>query len=74
MLFLSPILKAPELTIPMGETEYHSRVSGRIEKLPVGISVMASPGLDRELFACVLKCLRDSGRPSCVHGGKSMFG
>ena len=73
MLFLSPILKAPELTIPIGETEYNSKVSGRIEKLPVGISVMAPPGLDRELFTCALKCLKDSGRPSCVHNGKNMF-
>ncbi|KAI8940908.1 hypothetical protein NX059_002166 [Plenodomus lindquistii] len=43
-LFLAPILKAPELTIPIGEFEYESRVSGNVEKLPVGVSIMGAFG------------------------------
>lgn len=44
MLFLSPTLGAPELTIPVGQVPYHSRVSGQPEYLPVGVSLLGAPG------------------------------
>lgn len=43
-LFLAPILKAPELTLPIGEVEYESRVSGIVGKLPIAVSLMGSHG------------------------------
>lgn len=61
MLFVAPILKAPELTVPginkeclklarfsnfalVGQVPFRSKVTGRIEHLPVAISLLASPG------------------------------
>lgn len=62
MLFLSPVLGAPELTVPskwvlnhgtammlncncvVGELPYESKVSGRTEYLPIGISLLSDPG------------------------------
>lgn len=63
-LFLSPILGAPELTVPskpaqlppvpfldlllislqVGTSDYDSKVTGRVEKLPVAISIIGEPG------------------------------
>ncbi|KAF1850932.1 amidase signature enzyme [Cucurbitaria berberidis CBS 394.84] len=72
-LFLSPILKAPELTIPIGEYPYLSKVSGRVEKLPVAISMIAAHGHDFDLFDVALTCLRQSGRPTQVLAGNTLF-
>ena len=60
MLFLSPILGGPELTVPstcsqlylitklihiVGQSTYYSKITNREEGLPVGISLLAAPGL-----------------------------
>ena len=62
MLFLSPILGGPELTVPsksqehrspkelktlcgiVGHSPYQSKVTGREERLPIAISMLAYPG------------------------------
>jgi Asp-tRNA(Asn)/Glu-tRNA(Gln) amidotransferase A subunit family amidase len=72
-LFLSPILGAPELTIPIGEYTYRSKVSGRDEKLPIGISLIGLPGHDMMLFEVVIDCLRKAGRPEKVLAGNTLF-
>ncbi|KAF2205659.1 amidase signature enzyme [Delitschia confertaspora ATCC 74209] len=72
-LFLSPILGAPELTIPIGECPFTSKVTGNIEKLPVAVSLIASPGHDLELFDVARGCLEKAGRPTRVLTGKTLF-
>ncbi|KAI9712290.1 MAG: hypothetical protein M1820_001503 [Bogoriella megaspora] len=42
-LFLSPILGAPELTVPIGTVPYESRISGKTEALPMAISIIGLP-------------------------------
>ncbi|KAJ8110763.1 hypothetical protein OPT61_g6474 [Boeremia exigua] len=65
-LFLSPILKAPELTVPIGEMSFNSKVSGNEERLPVAVSIIGPPGQDLYLIDLIAKVLRASGRPNCV--------
>ncbi|OJD30648.1 glutamyl-trna amidotransferase [Diplodia corticola] len=73
MLFLSPITGGPELTIPIGQVPYVSKVTGREELLPMGISLMASPGYDLVLMDLMLKCLEHANRPTRVRTGRHMF-
>jgi hypothetical protein len=73
MLFLSPILGGPELVVPSGQVPYQSKVSGRQELLPVGISMLAAPGTDLDLMDTVTKFLKHSGRATEVMTGKTMF-
>ncbi|PSN70640.1 amidase signature enzyme [Corynespora cassiicola Philippines] len=72
-LFLSPILKTPELTVPIGSYPYQSKVSGAMEKLPVVISVVGPPGQDVFLIDIVLQCLRSTCRPHRVLTSPEMF-
>ena len=73
-LFLSPILGAPEVVVPVGEVSYKSRVSGCDEWLPVGLSLMGQMGSDIELLELVATCLEESKRPTAVKTGKRTFG
>ena len=46
MVIISLLVKSIDLrNFIAGEVPYHSRVSGRTEYLPVGISQLASPGM-----------------------------
>ena len=74
MLFLSPILGGPELTVPIGQVPFDSKVTHEREYLPVGISLLAMPGQDMELFELAQKCLEEAGRATKVYAGKKMFG
>lgn len=73
-LFLSPILKAPDLVVPIGEVPYESRISGRLEWLPVAVNLVGAPGMDQWLFDAVTRVLRSSGRPETVSSGSRIFG
>lgn len=73
-LFLSPILKAPDMVVPIGEVPYESRISGRREWLPVGVSLVGAPGMDKWLFDAVARVLESSGRPDTVSSGSRIFG
>ena len=73
MLFLSPITGGPECVVPAGQVTYGSRVSQRDELLPVGVSLLGAPGSDLELLDLVATCLEESGRPTEVIVGKTMF-
>lgn len=73
-LFLSPILKAPDVVVPIGEVPYESRITGRQEWLPVGVNLVGAPGRDKWLFGAVTKVLKSSGRPDTVSSGSRIFG
>ena len=73
MLFLSPILGGPELTVPIGVAPYHSKISARLEHLPVAVSLLASPGTDLDLIAWTASFLRTSRRRMEVRAGNELF-
>lgn len=73
-LFLSPILKAPDVVVPTGEVPYESRISGRREWLPVAVNLVGAPGMDKWLFDAVTRVLNSSGRPDTVSSGSRIFG
>nr|OQO26120.1 hypothetical protein B0A51_04514 [Rachicladosporium sp. CCFEE 5018] len=73
-IWLAPTLGAPELTIPIGEMEYSSRVSGNTEYIPIVVSVLGSPGSDMNLLATVRKVLESAQRPMVVQTGSRLFG
>ena len=72
-LLLAPILGAPEVVIPAGVVEYSSRISGKIEELPVCVSILGMPGTDRELLSTIQRFLVAVGRPTTVKTGSRMF-
>ncbi|KAI3337277.1 amidase signature enzyme [Xylariaceae sp. AK1471] len=87
--FLSAILGAPELAIPINqqrpldtnriretqvsEIPYVSRISGEEEKLPVVVSLMGASGTDLKLIRWTLDVLEKSGRPKKAKTGKVAF-
>ncbi|KAF5600679.1 amidase signature domain-containing protein [Fusarium pseudoanthophilum] len=73
-LFLSPILGSPDVVIPIGETTYHSKISKKIEYLPVVANLVAAPGRDHELLDAVEVILERSKRPKVVSTGSRIFG
>ena len=73
MLFLSTILGGPEFVVPAGQVPYVSRVSGRKEFLPVGVSLLGAPHSDLVLLDIVKDVLEHSGRQTRVLTGKTMF-
>lgn len=72
-LFLSPILGAPDISIPIGEVSYHSKITEREEFLPVLVNVVGAPGTDLSLLEAVEKVMKFSKRPLSVRTGKRMF-
>ncbi|MCJ1372983.1 hypothetical protein MMC20_004209, partial [Loxospora ochrophaea] len=73
-LFIPPILGSPDLFVPLDDSEYMSRVSGKKEFLPVGIDLVGTPGADLTLIETVQGCLTVSGRSTQVLTGARMFG
>ncbi|KAJ5417209.1 uncharacterized protein N7487_000759 [Penicillium crustosum] len=41
---MSPMTRAPEVTVPIGDISYDSIVIEREERLPVAVSVIGTPG------------------------------
>lgn len=72
-LFLSPILRSPDVVIPIGEIPYHSRITGKEEYLPVGVNVVGTPGSDFWLLDTMKALLEKSGRPAVVQTGSRIF-
>ena len=72
-LFLSPILGAPDISVPIGEVSYTSRISQREERLPVLANIVGAPGHDLHLFYAIRAVLAFSGRPDSVLTGSRMF-
>lgn len=72
-LFLSPILRSPDVVIPIGEVPYNSRITGKEEYLPVGVNLVGTPGSDLWLLGTVKTLLDKSGRPGEVQTGSRIF-
>lgn len=72
-LFLSPILGAPEIVVPIGQLPYQSRISHREEQLPVAVSILSAPGTDLWLIETARMCLENSGRSTTMMTGSNMF-
>ena len=43
-LYLSTIAGTPEITAPVGEISYESRISNRKEPMPISVSIASAPG------------------------------
>lgn len=72
-LFLSPILRSPDVFIPIGEIPYNSRITEKEEYLPVGVNVVGTPGSDFWLLNTMKALLEKSGRPAVVQTGSRIF-
>lgn len=72
-LFLSPILRSPDIVIPIGEIPYDSRITGKEEYLPVGVNVVGTPGSDFWLLNTMKALLEESDRPKMVQTGSRIF-
>ena len=72
-LFVSPILQAPDIMVPIGEVTYQSKISRRTEVLPVLLNVVGAPNTDFQLLEAVEKVLTLSKRPTSVATGTRMF-
>ncbi|KAI1359887.1 amidase signature domain-containing protein [Xylaria arbuscula] len=71
--YLSVILGAPELAIPITQLPYSSRISNKEEQLPMVVSLMGSPEADLQLLDWTLEALEKSGRSTKVKTGKVAF-
>ncbi|ROW03921.1 hypothetical protein VSDG_01000 [Cytospora chrysosperma] len=72
-LFLPPILRSPDVVVPIGEIPYNSRITGLQEYLPVAVNVLGAPGMDYWILDSVKRVLQRSGRPVEVRAGSRMF-
>lgn len=72
-LFLSPILGAPDISVPIGEVPFMSKITQREEFLPVLLNVVGAPGKDIGLLHAIQEVLKSSERPMSVLTGKRMF-
>lgn len=68
-LFLSPILRAPDVVVPIGELPYHSRIRNKQEYLPVALNVVGAPTTDGWVLESMRRVLGKSGRPMQVSTG-----
>ncbi|KAM7189319.1 amidase signature domain protein [Rhypophila sp. PSN 637] len=72
-LFLSPILGAPDVMVPLGDVPYESKITGRTEYLPVLVNLVGAPGSDIGLLDVVENVMRDSKRDMVISTGSRMF-
>ncbi|KAI5363854.1 putative amidase [Septoria linicola] len=72
-LWLAPILGAPELTVPIGQVPYHSRISKTKEYLPVVASILGKPRTDLSLIGTAVEGLRYASLPTHVLAGKQIW-
>ncbi|KAH8122242.1 amidase signature enzyme [Trichoderma asperelloides] len=72
-LAIGPVTKSPVLAIPIAEIPYHSRVSGREEKLPFAVALMGTPGSDLQLIDTAIQILSHLNLPTVVQTGRSMY-
>jgi len=62
----------PDFTLPVGEVEFHSRVTDTVEKLPVAISLMGPKGADEVMLELIAE-LEEAGVLQAVKCGKSLW-
>ena len=66
------LVGCPDYTIPVAELPYLSKITNKIEYLPVSISLIGKPGADLELFDFVQQ-LHSEGVISDIAAGSRMY-
>ncbi|PQE05256.1 Amidase protein [Rutstroemia sp. NJR-2017a BVV2] len=69
--WISPILGAPEIIIPVRQIRYESRISSQTEYLPVTASIMGPPDMDVTLIGVTKFLMKDTGWPLVANSGKT---
>lgn len=72
-LNMSPMLRAPEVTAPVGDIPYMSTVTYKEESLPVCVSLIGAPGTDLLLPKLVEMGMKAAGIPTQVKVGRLMY-
>ncbi|KAI8715835.1 hypothetical protein NCS52_01092100 [Fusarium sp. LHS14.1] len=71
--YIASVQGLPQLVSPIGHIPYESRVSRRVEQLPVVGTIIGAPGSDLLLVDVVKNALERAGRPTRVLTGRNMF-
>ncbi|KAJ8125793.1 hypothetical protein O1611_g7845 [Lasiodiplodia mahajangana] len=72
-LNLSPIMRAPEVTAIVGETEFVSEVTGKPSPYPIAASVLGPPGSDLIITQLTIEAMRNAQIPVEVKTGASVY-
>ncbi|KAK4145056.1 amidase [Dichotomopilus funicola] len=73
-LNMSPMMQAPEVTAIVGETTHDSRVSHRLEPLPIAVSLIGAPGTDLILVDLVERAMKAAEIPTKLQTGRYVYG
>ncbi|KAK1756627.1 amidase signature domain-containing protein [Echria macrotheca] len=71
--FSGPLAALPQAVLPIGQFNYHSRVTDHIELLPTAVSVASPHGTDHALLDFLQRFLNDCDLPSTVMPGKLAY-
>ncbi|KAI1086009.1 amidase signature domain-containing protein [Rostrohypoxylon terebratum] len=63
----------PAISVPIGQTSYKSRVSGKMERVPASIAIMGARYTDHALTTLLKDMLAARNLPSIVKTGKEAF-
>ncbi|KAI0892561.1 amidase signature domain-containing protein [Annulohypoxylon nitens] len=63
----------PEIVLPVGEYKYTSRITGRMESLPMAMSIIGPRGSDAMLIELAKRLLEHTGRPTSLVTGARAF-
>ena len=66
------LVGCPDYTVPIAEVPYHSRITNKMERFPVSISMVGRPDSDKELFD-LLSYLHANGVLRDVGAGPKMY-
>lgn len=67
------LLGFPDIVVPIGDVPYDSKITHKVEYLPVVANVVGAPGTDFQLLQAVEKVLKLAKRPTSVATGSRMF-
>ncbi|KGO66985.1 Amidase [Penicillium italicum] len=63
---------SPDFTLPIGESEYHSRITNRTELLPVAVDLMGGRGCEGMVFNVIDKLVAAGKLKGKLNTGKSL--
>ncbi|RSL54933.1 hypothetical protein CEP54_009624 [Fusarium duplospermum] len=72
-LAIAPVLQSPVLAIPIAQIPYHSRITGKQERMPFAVAIMGTPGTDLALLDTARNGLTRAGLPTSVETGKTIW-
>ncbi|QYT04676.1 Glutamyl-tRNA(Gln) amidotransferase [Trichoderma simmonsii] len=72
-LTLGPVMEAPVLAVPIGQTSFKSRVNQKEEFSPFTMALMGPPGTDIRLIRKVMKVMKSLEIPTKVKTGQFMY-